>query len=68
MRNKLLGQWLQYSWAACFFDDFSRWQELTKNQTVFPGPWKELLDKQEPEALQQEYDDLFKGVNADMKL
>ena len=66
MRNKLLRLWLGYSWATCFFEDFSRWRELTLDEAFSAGSWRELLENQDSKVLQQEYDDLFKGTNADI--
>lgn len=66
MRNKIINQWLQYSGAACFFDDFSRWQAMTRKEPAFSSVWKDLPEEKDPAALQQEYDDLFKGTHADI--
>lgn len=66
MNRNILQQWCQYSWAACFFEDFAHWETMTVHEELFPGGWRELLAGQDRAALQQEYDDLFKGTCADI--
>lgn len=64
MRTKILSDWLRCSWAARFFSDFAAWRKQAKEYPLFSTDWGTLLDGQDEAALQQEYDDLFKGTNA----
>ena len=52
MKNKLLARWLHASRLSNFFTHFSGWQE-----EGYP---------EDPADLQQEYQDLFMGVHADI--
>lgn len=63
MQNKLLNQWLQYSWITRFFSDFPAWKKSC-GRASHGDRYTALLSEQDPIVLQQEYDDLFKGTNA----
>ena len=54
MKDNLLGRWLQASRLSNFFTAFSGWQE-----EGFP---------EDPQALMQEYQELFMGVHADIHI
>ena len=49
----IIEHWVAYSWLTYFFADFSEY-------------WQSVLNDSSSELIEQEYDDLFKGTNADI--
>lgn len=62
----LVRKWLHYSALARFFYDFPNWKAMIAKEPVFEDHWKESLGGTDTEMLLQEYDDLFKGTNANI--
>jgi anaerobic dimethyl sulfoxide reductase subunit A len=67
MNNEVLSQWIYCSWFSAFFEGIAEWRERTvqikslaqMDGDIVPFGFKE-------EQIQQEYEDLFKGTNADI--
>ena len=66
MNQVRIRQWAYFQWFSLFFEDFEQWAEKTSQVTLWGAHREVLAEAGGAPALRQEYDDLFKGTNADI--
>lgn len=68
MKHLIDQKWFFCHWLSLFFADFYQWTEMTKHikPPVTAEILRELPEAEDASLMQQEYNDLFKGTNAEV--
>lgn len=68
MESLIYRKWFFCHWISLFFEDFSHWAEKTKhiNPPIAVEIHSKLPDNESNFKMLQEYNDLFKGTNAEV--